>query len=45
MPSSSSPRGLTAGERRPAVVFFHGGSRRQMLLGFHYMDYYHNATR
>jgi dipeptidyl aminopeptidase/acylaminoacyl peptidase len=35
------PRGLKAGERRPAVIFFHGGSRRQMLLGFHYMDYYH----
>jgi dipeptidyl aminopeptidase/acylaminoacyl peptidase len=27
----------------PAVVFFHGGSRRQMLLGWHYMSYYHNA--
>ena len=37
------PRGLAAGERRPAVVFFHGGSRRQMLLGFHYMDYYHHT--
>jgi dipeptidyl aminopeptidase/acylaminoacyl peptidase len=37
------PAGLRAGERRPAVVFFHGGSRRQMLLGWHYMDYYHNA--
>jgi dipeptidyl aminopeptidase/acylaminoacyl peptidase len=24
-------------------VFFHGGSRRQMLLGWHYMDYYSNA--
>src|SRR5262249_50857189 len=32
-----------AGERHPAVVFFHGGSRRQMLLGWHYRDYYHNA--
>ena len=30
-----------AGEQRPAVVFFHGGSRRQMLLGWHYMQYYH----
>lgn len=30
-------------ERRPAVVFFHGGSRRQMLLGWHYMRYYSNA--
>lgn len=29
--------------RHPALVFFHGGSRRQMLLGFHYMDYYSNA--
>lgn len=35
---------LPKGERRhPALVFFHGGSRRQMLLGFHYMGYYHNA--
>ncbi len=31
------------GERHPALVFFHGGSRRQMLLGFHYMGYYSNA--
>ncbi len=30
-------------ERRPALIFLHGGSRRQMLLGFHYMDYYSNA--
>jgi dipeptidyl aminopeptidase/acylaminoacyl peptidase len=30
-------------QRRPAVVFFHGGSRRQMLLGWNYMYYYHNA--
>jgi dipeptidyl aminopeptidase/acylaminoacyl peptidase len=37
------PRNLPAGERRPAVVFFHGGSRRQMLLGWHYMYYYNNA--
>ncbi len=37
------PAGVRAGERRPAVVFFHGGSRRQMLLGFHYLGYYHNA--
>jgi dipeptidyl aminopeptidase/acylaminoacyl peptidase len=27
----------------PALVFMHGGPSRQMLLGFHYMDYYHNA--
>ncbi len=30
-------------ERRPAVAFFHGGSRRQMLPGWHYMYYYRNA--
>jgi dipeptidyl aminopeptidase/acylaminoacyl peptidase len=29
--------------RAPAVVFFHGGSRRQMLPGWHYMYYYSNA--
>ena len=27
----------------PAVLFLHGGSRRQMLLGFHHRGYYHNA--
>lgn len=32
-----------AGERRPAVVYLHGGSRRQMLLGWHPMEYYHNC--
>ncbi len=31
------------GQRHPAMLFFHGGSRRQMLLGFHHRDYYHNA--
>jgi dipeptidyl aminopeptidase/acylaminoacyl peptidase len=34
---------LKQGEKRPALVFLHGGSRRQMLLGFHYMYYYSNA--
>jgi len=29
--------------KHPAVIFFHGGSRRQMLLGWHYMFYYHQA--
>ena len=28
------------GGKHPALVFFHGGSRRQMLLGWHYMDAY-----
>ena len=29
--------------KHAAVIFFHGGSRRQMLLGYHYMRYYSNA--
>ena len=37
------PKDAGSGQRHPAVVFMHGGSRRQMLLGWHYMDYYHNA--
>jgi dipeptidyl aminopeptidase/acylaminoacyl peptidase len=32
-----------AAARRPAVIFFHGGSRRQMLLGWNPMGYYANA--
>src|SRR5438876_7244204 len=27
----------------PALIFVHGGPIRQMMLGFHYMYYYHNA--
>jgi dipeptidyl aminopeptidase/acylaminoacyl peptidase len=27
----------------PALIFMHGGPIRQMVLGFHYMYYYHNA--
>jgi dipeptidyl aminopeptidase/acylaminoacyl peptidase len=27
----------------PALIFTHGGPMRQMMLGFHYMYYYHNA--
>jgi len=38
LPPNSRP-----GEKHPALVFMHGGSRRQMLLGWHYMDYYNNA--
>ncbi|HUI53486.1 MAG TPA: prolyl oligopeptidase family serine peptidase [Bryobacteraceae bacterium] len=37
------PPGSQPGQRHPALVFMHGGSRRQMLLGWHYMDYYNNA--
>jgi dipeptidyl aminopeptidase/acylaminoacyl peptidase len=37
------PPHAVPGERHPAAIFFHGGSRRQMLLGWHYMYYYSNA--
>jgi dipeptidyl aminopeptidase/acylaminoacyl peptidase len=37
------PPNAKPGERHPALAFFHGGSRRQMLLGFHYMYYYSNS--
>ncbi|HTM30219.1 MAG TPA: prolyl oligopeptidase family serine peptidase [Vicinamibacterales bacterium] len=37
------PKDLKPGERRPSLIFSHGGSRRQMLLGWHYMYYYRNA--
>lgn len=29
--------------KKPAVVYVHGGPPRQMLLGWHYSDYYTNA--
>jgi dipeptidyl aminopeptidase/acylaminoacyl peptidase len=35
------PRGRTSAG--PALIFMHGGPIRQMMLGFHYMDYYHYA--
>jgi dipeptidyl aminopeptidase/acylaminoacyl peptidase len=37
------PPARPANGKASAVVFFHGGSRRQMLLGWHYMYYYSNA--
>lgn len=37
------PKDLKKGEKRPATIFFHGGSRRQMLLGYNYGLYYHHA--
>jgi dipeptidyl aminopeptidase/acylaminoacyl peptidase len=37
------PANLDKTKRHPAILFFHGGSRRQMLLGWHYRPYYHNA--
>ena len=32
-----------SGDRKPAVIFLHGGPPRQMLLGWSYMDYYSNG--
>lgn len=37
------PDNMKKKEQRPALIFFHGGSRRQMLLGFHHRGYYHKA--
>jgi dipeptidyl-peptidase-4 len=37
------PADLKPGEKRPAILFTHGGSQRQMLLGYHYMHFYHMA--
>ena len=37
------PTDLKPGEKRPAIVFVHGGPVRQMLLGYHYMHFYHVA--
>ena len=41
--SCSCRRICKPGERRPAIVFVHGGPVRQMLLGYHYMHFYHVA--
>ncbi len=37
------PSGHQAGEKRPAMIFVHGGPVRQMLLGYHYRHFYHMA--
>jgi dipeptidyl aminopeptidase/acylaminoacyl peptidase len=33
----------TGSGKKPAILFVHGGPKRQMLLGWHYMDYYANT--
>jgi dipeptidyl-peptidase 4 len=35
------PSDVKPGEKRPAMIFVHGGPQRQMLLGYHYMNFYH----
>jgi dipeptidyl-peptidase 4 len=40
------PPDLKPGEKRPALLFIHGGSRQQTLLGYHYKQpdgFYHYA--
>jgi dipeptidyl-peptidase 4 len=37
------PKDIKPGEKRPAIVFVHGGPVRQMLPGYHYMQFYHWA--
>jgi len=34
---------IAGGALGPGIIFVHGGPPRQMLLGFHYMEYYSNA--
>ncbi len=35
------PKDMKPGEKRPAMIFVHGGPVRQMLPGYHYMQFYH----
>ena len=37
------PANIRPGEKRPALLFSHGGPGRQMLLGYHYLFFYHMA--
>jgi dipeptidyl aminopeptidase/acylaminoacyl peptidase len=40
---SSGAAAAGKGATKPAIIFVHGGPPRQMLLGWHYMQYYSNA--
>lgn len=37
------PKDMRAGEKRPAIIFVHGGPQRQMMPGYHYFQFYHWA--
>ena len=39
----SAASATLGGSRKPAIIYVHGGPPRQMLLGWHYSDYYANA--
>jgi dipeptidyl-peptidase-4 len=35
------PKNMKPGVKYPALIFVHGGPKRQMLLGYHYLSFYH----
>lgn len=35
------PKDMKPGVKYPALIFVHGGPQRQMLLGYHYLSFYH----
>ena len=35
------PKNMKPGDKHPALIFVHGGPARQMLLGWHYLSFYH----
>lgn len=37
------PKDIKPGEKRPAMIFVHGGPQRQMMPGYHYFQFYHWA--
>jgi len=37
------PADLKPGEKRPAIIFVHGGPSREMMPAYHYMQFYHMA--
>lgn len=37
------PKDMKPDEKRPALIFVHGGPQRQMMPGYHYMQFYHWA--
>jgi dipeptidyl aminopeptidase/acylaminoacyl peptidase len=40
---NAAAAGAGHGGLKPGIIFVHGGPPRQMLLGWHYMQYYSNA--
>ncbi len=42
-PATKSAAADKSAQPKPTIIFVHGGPPRQMLLGWHYMEYYSNA--